>query len=409
VIEFLDLPRALRAALLSAASQHPCALVGGAVRDLLLHHRHRDPWRGLPDLDLVVEGSASVWVDALRSDLPPGTRCRTREHGTFGTVELEIDLPQGPECSWLLDVASARRETYTEPGSNPTVVAGSLLDDLARRDFSVNAIALDLVSAQMLDPHGGQHDLERRQLRLLHEHSLSDDPTRLLRAARYAARLQFSLAPETQAQAQRVLQTWPWPWRHGDDPAAAPPALSTRLRMELQLLLEREPWQEGLAALQRWGGLVLLDPALQRAIPWRSLHWGQRLGVSPLLVLMAAADQPLALAARLQLPHRDQRCLQRWLELRHACPQPEVTADWPASRWCDWLEAAGHGTDAVALAIVMGLQPRRPLLRWLLRWRHVRSPISAGELMRREGLCPGPALGHRLRQLRAEQLDQQLP
>jgi poly(A) polymerase len=409
VIELLDLPRPLHAALLAAAQQQPCALVGGAVRDLLLHHRHRDPWRGLPDLDLVVEGSASLWVDALRAGLPPEAGCRAREHGAFGTVELELMLPQGPECSWLLDVATARRETYAEPGRNPTVVAGSLLDDLARRDFSVNAIALDLLSGQLLDPHGGQRDLEQRQLRLLHERSLSDDPTRLLRAARYAARLRFSLAPETQAQVQAVLEAWPWPWRPGDDPAAAPPALSTRLRMELQLLLEREPWQEGLAALQRWGGLVLLDPALQRAIPWRSLRWGQRLGVSPLLILMAAADEPLMLAARLQLPHREQRCLQRWLHLQRACPNPEATADWPASRWCQWLESSAHSPEAVALALVMGMQPRRPLLRWLLRWRHVRSPISAGELMRREGLGPGPALGRRLEQLRAEQLDQQLP
>mgnify|MGYP006277553573 FL=1 len=409
MIEPLDLPPSLHTALLAAAQQQPSALVGGAVRDLLLHHRHRDPWRGLPDLDLVVEGSASDWVDALRRALPPGSGCSAREHGAFGTVELELTLPQGPDCSWLLDVATARRETYAEPAHNPSVVPGSLLDDLARRDFSVNAMALDLVSGQLLDPHGGQRDLERRELRFLHARSLSDDPTRLFRAARYAARLQFGLAAESQAQVEAALQAWPWPWRHGDDPAAAPPALSTRLRMELQLLLEREPWHEALSTLQHWGALLLLDPALQRAVPWRSLHWGQRLGVSPLLILVAAADDPLALASRLQLPHRDQRCLQRWLELRCAYPPPQATADWPASRWCHWLEAAGDGPDAVVLAIVMGLQPRRPLLRWLLRWRQVRSPISAGELMQREGLRPGPALGNRLRQLRAEQLDQELP
>jgi poly(A) polymerase len=177
--------------------------------------------------------------------------------------------------------------------------------------------------------------------------------------------------------------------------------------MELQLLLEREPWQDGLAALQRWGGLVLMDPALQRVIPWRALHWGQRLGVPRLLILVAAADDPLSLAARLQLPHRDQRCLKSLLHLMRACPQPDAALDWTASKWSHWLESAGYRPEVVALALVMGLQPRRPLLRWMLCWRHVRSPVSADHLMRCEGLSPGPALGLRLQQLRAEKLDQQ--
>jgi poly(A) polymerase len=191
-------PAALIEALVGAAEGMRLALVGGAVRDLLLHHQHRDPWRGLPDLDLVVEGQARDLVARLPQLLPPGSSCSWREHGSFGTVAVELALPQAG--TWLLDIASARRETYPAPASNPEVSLGRLEDDLARRDFSVNAIALLLQAAgavpmPLLDPHHGQEDLERRRLRLLHSDSLVDDPTRLVRAARYAARLDVALDP----------------------------------------------------------------------------------------------------------------------------------------------------------------------------------------------------------------------
>ena len=99
----------------------------------------------------------------------------------------------------------------------------------------------------------GQQDLAARRLRLLHANSLVDDPTRLIRAARYAARLGFELDPSALEQARRVLQAWPWGWRPGSPPQPVPPALGTRLRMELELLLDREPWHEALDRLQTWG------------------------------------------------------------------------------------------------------------------------------------------------------------
>ncbi|MBM5800654.1 MAG: CCA tRNA nucleotidyltransferase, partial [Cyanobacteria bacterium K_DeepCast_35m_m2_023] len=201
------------------------ALVGGAVRDLLLHRVHNDPWRGVPDLDLVVEGRASALVEALGQVLPSGTLQTALEHGAYGTVEVELRLQGEP---WLLDVASARRETYPCPAENPSVSLGVLADDLARRDFSINAIALDLASGELLDPHGGQADLQQRQLRLLHGASLHDDPTRLVRGARYAARLGFALAPASLEQARSTLEAWPWSWHPGDSPGQAPPALGTR-------------------------------------------------------------------------------------------------------------------------------------------------------------------------------------
>lgn len=406
-------PPELLQILVTEVAPAPIALVGGAVRDLLLHRVHQDPWRGLPDLDLVVEGCSPTGEPGavrLARDLEArgdGRLLAWREHGAYGTVELELALPGFG--SFLLDVATARRERYPVAAANPEVTFGSLLDDLARRDFSINAMALLLAPAagasprsSLLDPHGGQADLAERRLRFLHPDSLRDDPTRLLRAARYAARLGFSLEPGSLRQVALCLAAWPWPWRHGDPPGRAPAALGTRLRMELELLLEREPWQRGLEALQRWGGLELLDAALQADRGWRRrLHWAGRLGLPLLVALIATAHDPLALARRLQLPHRQQLLLAGLAELRRRLEEA-APADSPLI-WTARLEASGLPAEAVALALAAGVGPRRPLLRWWLRWRQLGPGVTARELIE-AGLPPGPALGERLRSSRLERL-----
>ena len=412
------LPPSLPPLLAAAAAADRLALVGGAVRDLLLHRVHNDPWQGVPDLDLVVEpalvesGDPSVapahrLARRLVQLLGPAGVLSYREHSAYGTAELELNLEEGP---LLLDLASARHEVYAAPGENPKVAFGSLADDLARRDFSINAMALMVADGgiTLLDPHGGQADLGCRQLRLLHCSSLRDDPTRIVRGARYAARLGFALAPASLEQWTTTLARWPWAWRPGDPPAMAPPALATRLRMELDLLMEREPWRAGLAALQSWGALELLDSQLQldRRWPWRLRH-AERMGLPLLPALLLAAGDPLALAERLQLPHRHQRLLAqaRLLGQRLAALDPgEAPALWAPSRWCDLLESRGVTAEAVALVVAAGGPWRRPLLRWWLRWRHLRAPCSAASLLD-AGLPAGPQLGQRLRQLRAERLD----
>ncbi|MCX5946344.1 MAG: CCA tRNA nucleotidyltransferase [Cyanobacteria bacterium] len=425
----LPIPHAVAQALTQAAAgkgrSQRLALVGGAVRDLLLHRVHRDPWRGLLDLDLVVSDRPPQLGQTPEDPSPrPGAQGPTPPaahrlalalqaqdpaalgychfHHAYGTVELELH-------GVLLDLATARCETYPEPGENPVVGPGVLEDDLARRDFSVNAMALVLEgsSGQLLDPHGGLADLESRRLRFLHGCSVADDPTRLLRGARYGARLGFSLDPASLDQVSSTLASWPWRWRHGDPPELAPPALATRLRMELELLLEREPWRQALALLQGWGALLLLDPALQADRHWRRrLAWAQRLGLPPLVALVAGASQPLALAERLQLPHRQHRLLAQLAELGQRLEAAGPTDGWSVSRWCALLEGHGLSAETGALAIASGVGPRRPLLRWWLRWRQLKAPLSADDLIA-AGQRPGPELGERLRALRAERLDQE--
>ena len=414
-MEIPGVPDGLLGALAHAAAGRRLALVGGAVRDALRHQMHRDPWQGLPDLDLVVEGHAAELAKrlpaAFQATLGLAVNCTAREHGQYGTVELAVDLPPSLGGRWLLDLASAREEHYPLPAGKPQVVLGALEDDLARRDFSVNAIALvlgdgGLGSAQLLDPFGGYAHLAERQLQFLHAGSLRDDPTRLVRAARYAARLGFELAACSRDQAEQTLAAWPWLWKPGDDPSKAPPALGTRLRMELELLLEREPWRRALALLQAWGGFVLLDASLQRDRSWPlRLVRASRLGLPLLPALIAVASDPVALAERLQLPHRQHKLLAQLQVLKHQLAIWE-SLERPTSWWCERLEAPGLSPEAIALAVAIGLGPRRPLLRWWARWRHVGAPITAVELMAQERLQPGPLLGERLRQLRAERLDQ---
>ena len=129
-----------------------------------------------------------------------------------------------------------------------------------------------------------------------------------------------------------------------------------------------------------------------------------------MVALLAAAEAPLALAERLQLPHRQQRLLAALQQLRallavHGSGQGPGGTGLRVADWTRLLEAPGLPPEAVALALAAGIGPRRPLLRWWLRWRHLRCAITAADLIAREGLRPGPALGSRLRQLRGELLD----
>ena len=370
-------------AIASAAGVSRLALVGGAVRDALLHDQHCDPWRDLPDLDLVLEGSASELAAALERHYGDQRVKDVRIHDAFGTAELSFD-------GVLLDLAGARREHYPAPGENPVVESGSLERDLERRDFTVNAMALELSLSSdrepvLLDPHGGQVHLARRELAFLHACSVADDPTRVVRACRYAARLAFVLAPEAQQQITQTLEAWPWSWTHGDPPAAAPPALATRLKMELELVFEREPWPEALIALQSWGALSLLDPALQG---------------DPRMI------RRLLQAQRLQLPQQQQRWLQQMQELSawlqaNACE--DASAGWTAEEWCDALEQQAWGVEAVALLVSQNPAQKRPLLRWWGRWRHCTSPLTAKDLLA-QGWQPGPALGAELQRLRRQRL-----
>ena len=380
------------------------ALVGGVVRDGLLHHVHHDPWRGLPDLDFVVEGNAVALAEALLLRVGAERMPWLQTHTSFGTAELELD-------GLLLDLASARREAYPSPGANPVVSAGDLESDLDRRDFSVNAMALVLgqtsLEAGLVAPHGGLSDLELRQLVFLHPGSVTDDPTRVVRAARYATRLGFTLGLDAQTQVVSTVQAWPWPWRQGDQPASAPPALSTRLRMELELLFEKEHWSDALQCLEDWGAFPLLDSRLQTdARRLLRLRRAAHLGLPLIPALLLGAGAPVQVAKRLQLPLQQIRWLEQVEEILSWLESDEMRAPqlaWTPADWTESLELRGWSAEAIALAVAGTEQHWRPLLRWWGRWRHLTTPKLAKTLIA-EGWSPGPELGAELKRCRLQML-----
>ena len=374
------------------------ALVGGVVRDQLLHQRCGRSWSGVPDLDWVVEGDAAALVAELVTQVGSERISGVQEHGAFGTVAFQLDgIP--------FDLATARQEHYPAPAENPVVRAGTLEADLARRDFTINAMALDLVAGELIDLHHGQEDLASGQIRFLHAGSVQDDPTRVIRAARYAARLGFQLAKESRAQIRSTMQQWPWAWSHGDAALTAPPALATRLRMELKRLLEREPWSQALDLLEQWQALPLLDVQLQRD-PGRTqrLHWARRLGLPLMPALLLGAADPVALAERLQIPGKQQQWLKQcgalcdWLMDN----PPDLQAS--PSIWSTALEQKGWQPEAVALAVTLRPKQWRLLLRWWGRWRCIQAPQTARDLIA-AGWQPGPAIGEELRRQRSAAQD----
>ena len=202
-------------------------LVGGPVRDLILG-------RAVLDIDLTLEDGSSTLARALAKRIGG----RVRSVPQFLTYKVTAD--DFPE----IDVATARKERYREPGALPTVDVGSLSDDLFRRDFTINAIALDLTNNQLHDPTNGAQDIEQKLVRVLHDASFVDDPTRILRALRIASRLGFTVEPHT----RQLL-----------DKAVNEGALATiskeRLWRELFLAFEEAAAPEAIAAIAEAGAV----------------------------------------------------------------------------------------------------------------------------------------------------------
>jgi tRNA nucleotidyltransferase (CCA-adding enzyme) len=302
-------------------------LVGGVVRDLILAP---EPAQLLiADLDLVVDGcdrstdaQAGVELAAALHQLYPATHLDV--HGKFQTAALQWS--QDPSLDGLgLDMATARTEFYPYPAANPEVAASSIQQDLYRRDFTINALALRLTSprsGELLDFFGGWQDLQRRQLRVLHSKSFIDDPTRIYRGVRFAVRLGLTIEPQTIAYFQEAIASGIYEQTLRQ--YAKVPALQTRLQAELKYILQADYWLPAIEQLNELGALQCLHPQLHlntetrrrvqlldailptadflATLPW----WLLRLEI--LLMSLISADRE-QVAQQLQLPAESQHRL----------------------------------------------------------------------------------------------------
>lgn len=326
-----------------AAARQPIYLVGGAVRDLLLG-------RDRADVDLLVEGDAT----ALAAEFGGASV----EHDRFGTVKADVE---GHE----IDIAGARTETYEKPGALPTVTpAASVEEDLARRDFTINAMAIPLQGEpRLIDPYGGTADLEAGVLRVLHDRSFVDDPTRAIRAARYASRFGFGLEPRTEELLRATDLTT---------------VSADRRRAELERLAAEASACDGFELIGRWGVIDLRPGGLElmQAVDalLRTPHWAE--AVPRERSLVAAALGP-------------------------AGAEEVLASMWPPNPGEGVEMAERRDPVELILARAMGADW---LDQYLTSWRRIALEIDGDDLIA-AGVEQGPAIGRGLRAARHRKLE----
>jgi tRNA nucleotidyltransferase (CCA-adding enzyme) len=379
---------------LATAAGARAFLVGGVVRDVL-----RAAVLERADLDVVVEGDGI----GLARELGAALGASVVEHVRFLTASLRRASGE------RIDVATARTERYEAPGALPRVLPASLSLDLGRRDFTINAMAVEIAGGDMrlCDPHGGRGDLARRRLRILHPLSFVDDPTRIVRGARYAARLDLTYDGWTAACQALALRLGAYPALSGQ-----------RIAAELERLLDDARPEVALRRLGTAGAFRLLDPryrftrAAGDRIGAATAAWAwareRALDVSRLELTLVAllADQPrdvgVAAMRRLGLSGeplaRASRCLATVDTLAARLAQTAAgAARARLLRECSDLELAAARLSESPAA-------RAALDWWVERGRRVR-PALRGEEVVELGVRRGPAVAEVLDGLRDRRLD----
>ncbi len=357
-------------------------LVGGIVRDLLIE-------RDNLDLDLVVEGDAA----SLARQLADATHGKVIPHPSFLTAKLRWD-------NWSVDLATARTETYARPGALPTVKPGSISTDLFRRDFTINAMAVELTAGHyglLIDPYGGKDDLDRKLVRILHEKSFVDDATRIWRGIRYEQRLDFQLEPDTLKLLLRDV-----------------PMLDTlsgdRIRHELERILKEELPEKVLRRADELGVLARMHPAI-KGDDWlvekfrqaRSENSNLPTLYMALLAYRLSDEESEELISKLSLPKslsetlRDTGRIKAWYE---SLSDPGLA---PSSLFKILKD---YSLPAIMAHYLANDDPvlREHIHIFLSRLRYVKSSLTGADLQKM-GIKPGPRMKEILQRLLDARLD----
>ncbi|WP_375510871.1 CBS domain-containing protein [uncultured Nostoc sp.] len=381
-------------------------LVGGAVRDLLLN----DATSGtlmIKDIDLVVDGfhksadvGAGVELAKALQQLYPAARLEI--HGAFQTAALLWHKDPELDSLWV-DIATARTEFYPYPAANPEVEASSIRQDLYRRDFTINALALRLTTpraGELLDFFGGLIDLQAKQIRVLHPNSFIEDPTRIYRGVRFAVRFGFQIEPQTEEFIRYAINSGVYDRTAQEN--SRTPALQTRLKTELKHILEAPYWKSALQLLDNLGALQcihptlkldaeivrqlrLLERCLRRFDPQLTLiHWEMRLEA---LIAHLTPQYRVKVAKNLQLQEDSIKRLQNL-----ASAQTEVMESLPKCQSPSQVVQLLRQYD-LPMLILIALQSPRSLRHQIWEYLTVLAnvqPLLNGNDLKELGYKPGP-------------------
>ena len=395
--ELLGLYREIGAA--AAELNMVAYLVGGSVRDLILNRENYD-------MDFVVEGSARKLAQELVARRPQTYELAV-EHARFDTATLHSHLSRRRD----LDIATARTEYYEYPAALPTVEPSSLEQDLFRRDFTINALALSLHPDhffEIVDYFNGLGDIKAKHIRVLHPFSFIEDPTRIVRAARFSSRLNFHLDERTRLQAERAIQLGIFDNLGG-----------VRLKEELRLILESENRIAALDVLaQLGGGLRFLDAAiaygkkmrlqLRRARKLLDTYPLSRPYTVYLGILLHELSQADLQAALMRLHLGDEE--RNWIvEAKVILEGLRELAS--CSRPSDIYRILhGHNDHSLAIAVCVapvGSRLRRCIRTYFEELKEVKTGLKGKDLMAL-GIPQGPEIGRMLEALLYARLDGEL-
>ena len=372
----------------AAAMDIPCYIVGGFVRDLLLG-------KPVNDLDVIVEGDAIKFGKALVKKF--GGKLTT--HDKFHTAIWHLPSPftRSVQPS-TLDLITARKETYPHSGALPTIQPSTIDDDLRRRDFTINAMAVRLDGdhfGELLDPLNGQADLEKGIIRVLHPRSFIDDPTRIFRAIRYEQRYGFNIEPETLGFINQESLT------------VISRLSGERIRHELDLIFGEENSSQ---MIQRAGSLGVFEK-IHPDLPMFDPAYSDFLEMDPILDISASRiamgymlwlmdlmeAEIMSIAERLNFTSDLTYSVWAVSQLKKSLP---FLANSKPSVWTYALEKLPE----LSIYMVYLVSRENALLDYLSIWRHVK-PHTTGNDLKARGLPSGPRFGEVLSQLRAAWLD----
>lgn len=357
-------------------------LVGGPLRDTLLS-------RPSLDIDLAVEGDAPSLALALGQQLSAPVTA----HQAFGTATLR-------SRGWHIDLATARTETYRQPGALPHVTPATINDDLRRRDFTINAMAMCLngpTRGSLLDPHGGIDDLHSCLIRALHKGSFRDDATRIFRAARYEARFGFQVEGETLG------------WIRRDVPFIQTIS-GTRLHHEFVHIFSHGEPERVLQRLDELGALRAIHPALTcsedqgAAFAWLRANHPHALPAAawPLLAYHVGVTDAPSVSKRLALTRAQSASFEAMPALRRISARLAAS---PIKRSDVVALLAAFPLAAVwALAAALPAPVQERCTDYLLNGRFLQTALR-GERIIELGVPQGPRVGEVLRRLRVAKLD----